>query len=103
LYEQFIRLPLYLDMAPWNLQFRAGQLHYLDKDTMDVTYERLQPYAYQLILSMINFKRAMEDFGRCGSDAETKYGVCESCTHTHSHTHTHTHTHTLSLSLSLSL
>jgi hypothetical protein len=93
LYEQFIRLPLYLDMAPWNLQFRAGQLHYLDKDTMDVTYERLQPYAYQLILSMINFKRAMEDFGRCGSDAETKYGVCESCTHTH------THTHSLSLSL----
>jgi len=75
LYEQFVRLPLYLDMAPWNLQFRAGDLHYLDKDTMDNTFDRFTPHAYQLILAMINYKRALEDFNRCSSDASTKYGV----------------------------
>ncbi len=32
-YDEFLRLPLYEDMAPWNIVFRYGALDYIDYDT----------------------------------------------------------------------
>ena len=32
-YEHFLKLPLYEDMAPWNIVFRYGSLDYIDYDT----------------------------------------------------------------------
>ena len=32
-YAEFVGMPLFEDMAPWNLVFVAGQLAYIDQDT----------------------------------------------------------------------
>ena len=31
LYKQFLKIPVYQDMATWNIQFRGSQLSYVDK------------------------------------------------------------------------
>ena len=73
LYERFIHLPLYEDMAPWNLLFTEGKLHYVDKDTMDSTFDHVLPHGYQILLALMNFKRTVEDFGKCKSKGEVLY------------------------------
>ena len=39
-YDQFLKLPMYEDMAPWNIVFRYGQLDYIDYDTKVVREEK---------------------------------------------------------------
>ena len=34
-YHQFVALPLFQDMAPWNIVFLGGRLDYIDYDTRD--------------------------------------------------------------------
>jgi hypothetical protein len=68
-YKQFIKLPLYEDMAPWNIVFQGPRLDYIDYDTRDVTFDRAVPLAYQVMSVLFNYKRTVEDFGKCGSKA----------------------------------
>ena len=38
-YHNFVALPLYEDMAPWNIVFQGSRMAYIDYDTKDVTYD----------------------------------------------------------------
>ncbi|XP_065176064.1 uncharacterized protein LOC135805873 isoform X1 [Sycon ciliatum] len=77
LYEQFIKMPLYEDMAPWNIIFNGGRLEYIDYDTKDVTFDKMVPAAYQIMSVLMNYRRTVKDFGHCrdhvDSDAKTAY------------------------------
>ena len=66
-YTEFLRLPVYEDMATWNIQFKAGKLVYTDRDTEDQHFEKMVPYAYQILLALMNYKRTLQDFDRCGT------------------------------------
>lgn len=73
-YHQFVSLPLYLDMAPWNIVFVGGRLDYIDYDTKDRTYDRFVVKAYEVMEVLFNYKRTLEDFKKCGSKASNPYG-----------------------------
>ncbi|XP_071119311.1 uncharacterized protein [Haliotis cracherodii] len=73
-YSEFLQLPLYEDMAPWNIVFRAGRLEYIDYDSRDLTFNKMSSAAYQIMAMLMNFKRTVDDFGHCKSDAKTPYG-----------------------------
>eukprot|EP00049_Salpingoeca_infusionum_P002699 m.59005 g.59005 ORF g.59005 m.59005 type:complete len:1652 (-) comp11742_c0_seq1:312-5267(-) len=75
LYEQLLSLEMYLDMAPWNIAFRAGELFYIDYDTKDRSLTKYMPYAYQLMVALLNLQRTVRDFGHCGADGHTPYGI----------------------------
>ena len=62
-------------MATWNIQFRGSKLHYVDRDSMDEDFEKKVPFTYQVVLALMNYKRTVADFGKCGGDFEAKYGV----------------------------
>lgn len=74
-YDLFLRLPLYEDMAPWNIVFRGGGLHYIDFDTKDVTFSAVAKTAYQVMALLMNYERTVKDFGRCGQRGENEYNV----------------------------
>ncbi|XP_041360158.1 uncharacterized protein LOC121376378 isoform X2 [Gigantopelta aegis] len=74
-YGEFLSLPLYEDMAPWNIVFRGGRLEYIDYDTKDVTFNKMAPAAYQIMAMLMNFKRTVSDFGHCNDPAENQYGI----------------------------
>ena len=38
-YHNFVALPLYEDMAPWNIVFQGSRMAYIDYDTKDVTFD----------------------------------------------------------------
>ncbi|KNC48967.1 uncharacterized protein AMSG_04712 [Thecamonas trahens ATCC 50062] len=81
-YDMFLALPLYEDMAPWNIVFRSGQLDYIDYDTKDVTFDDKVGLAYQLLSALMNFERTVKDFGHCGSKAGNgiyNFGHISSC------------------------
>ena len=65
LYKQFVSLPIYEDMAPWNIQFKAGNLQYVDKDSSESSFDWLLPYAYQFLISLINWKETIRQFDHC--------------------------------------
>ena len=74
-YGRFLALPLYEDMAPWNIVFRGPDLDYIDFDTKDVTFDALVPKVYQILSVLMNYKRSVQDFGKCTKDkAKTTYG-----------------------------
>jgi hypothetical protein len=75
LYKEFLEIPLYQDMATWNLQFRGGKLSYVDRDTMDVNFDNYLPFTYKVVLALMNYKRTLDDFGKCGGNFAAKYGV----------------------------
>lgn len=62
-------------------------MEYIDYDTREITFSEDVPKAYQVILFSINitiskvmsvlmnYKRTVEDFKRCGSKAPTVYGI----------------------------
>lgn len=74
-YKKFLRLPLYEDMAPWNIVFMGSDVEYIDYDTRDVNYNLDIPKAYQVMSVLMNYKRTVEDFKKCGSKASTVYGL----------------------------
>jgi hypothetical protein len=72
-YHQFVSLPLYQDMAPWNIVFLGGRLDYIDYDTREKTYDLLVPKAYEVMEVLFNYKRTVEDFKKCGGKAGNPY------------------------------
>jgi len=64
-YTEFINMPTYLDMAPWNIQFSAGSLLYVDKDTMNFTLDIPLQHLYQSMLVSLNYERTVKDFAHC--------------------------------------
>ena len=44
-YHDFVKLPLYEDMAPWNIVFQGPTLDYIDYDTKDKTFSKVMLYA----------------------------------------------------------
>ena len=73
-YESFLRLPLYEDMAPWNIVLQGKAMEYIDYDTRDVTFDVHVRHAYQVLSVLMNYKRTVEDFNKCGGKANTPYG-----------------------------
>jgi hypothetical protein len=73
-YSQFVHLPLYEDMAPWNIVFLGSKLDYIDYDTKDKTYDHLVPKAYEIMEVLFNYKRTVQDFQQCGSKGNINYG-----------------------------
>ena len=72
-YHQFVALPLYQDMAPWNIVFLGDALDYIDFDTRDRTFDHVVPAAFEVMEVLFNYKRTVEDFKRCGSKAPNLY------------------------------
>ena len=68
-----MRLPLYEDMAPWNIVFQGQDLDYIDYDTRDKTFDAYVKKAYQVLSVLMNYKRTVSDFDRCGSKAGNPY------------------------------
>lgn len=50
-------------------------MDYIDYDTRDVTFNKVIPQAYQVMTVLMNYKRTVEDFKRCGSKSSTVYGL----------------------------
>eukprot|EP00605_Chrysophyceae_sp_TOSAG23-4_P000612 GSChrysophyteH1.ASY1.ANO1.689.1 assembled CDS len=75
LFHDFLKLPLYEDMAPWNVVLMGPHLDYIDYDTRDVIFDGDIPKAYRVMSVLMNYKRTVEDFKRCGSKAPTVYGL----------------------------
>lgn len=49
-------------------------MDYIDYDTRDVTFDKFVSKAYQVMAVLMNYKRTVEDFKRCGRKASTLYG-----------------------------
>jgi hypothetical protein len=62
-------------MAPWNLILTGQVLDYVDYDTRDIIFDQDIPKAYLIMSVLMNYKRTVEDFKRCGSKASTVYGL----------------------------
>jgi hypothetical protein len=73
-YHQFVALPLYLDMAPWNIVALGPQLSYIDFDTRDRTFDAGVAQAYQVMEVLFNYKRTLEDFKACKGKGSNPYG-----------------------------
>jgi len=75
LFQSFLNLPLYEDMAPWNIVLMGSKLDYIDYDTKDFTFDLAIPQAYQIMTVLMNYKRTVEDFQRCSHSSNTVYGL----------------------------
>ena len=73
-YKQFVHLPLYEDMAPWNIVMQGPRMDYIDYDTRDRTFDAYVQRAYQTLSVLMNYKRTVKDFAHCGDKASTEYG-----------------------------
>ncbi|KAF4661469.1 hypothetical protein FOZ61_003162 [Perkinsus olseni] len=65
LYREFLSLPLYEDMAPWNIVAVANRLDYIDFDSRGKTFTKAVQQAYMALTILANYKRTVEDFGHC--------------------------------------
>ena len=74
-FNSFLDLHLFEDMAPWNIVFMGQVLEYIDYDTRDVTFDIDIPKSYQIMTVLMNYKRTVEDFKKCGSQSHTIYGL----------------------------
>lgn len=50
-------------------------MDYIDYDTREYTFDKVIPKAYQVMTVLMNYKRTVEDFRKCGSKAGTVYGL----------------------------
>ena len=75
LYAKFLKLPLYEDMAPWNIILSGPNMDYIDYDTRGITYDVEIPDAYKVMTALMNYERSVKDFHKCGSKARTIYGI----------------------------
>lgn len=69
-YSLFLKLPLYEDMAPWNILVTGDSLTYIDYDTREQTFTQDVAKVYRLLEVLMNYKRTVEDFRMCGDAAE---------------------------------
>ena len=74
IYGEFIKLPLYEDMAPWNIALAAGSVEYIDYDTRGKVYDTYVRETYRVLSVLMNYKRTVSDFGMCGESAQNPYG-----------------------------
>ncbi|XP_072169956.1 uncharacterized protein [Diadema setosum] len=74
-YSQFLQLPLYGDMAPWNIVFSGGSLEYIDYDSKQLTFDKVAPAAYQIMAMLMNYRRTVNDFGHCQFDGRNPYNI----------------------------
>ena len=74
IYSEFIKLPLYEDMAPWNIALAAGAVEYIDYDTRGKVYDTYVRETYRVLSVLMNYKRTVSDFGMCGESAQNPYG-----------------------------
>ncbi|KAF4675810.1 hypothetical protein FOL47_007236 [Perkinsus chesapeaki] len=65
LYKEFLSLPLYEDMAPWNIVAVGNRLDYIDYDSRGKTFTKAVQQAYMALTILANYKRTIEDFGHC--------------------------------------
>jgi hypothetical protein len=72
-FRAFVRMPLYLDMAPWNIVFLGPRLDYIDFDTKDRTYDHLVQHAYEVLEVLFNYKRTIQDFQKCAGRGGNPY------------------------------
>jgi tRNA G46 methylase TrmB len=72
-YRLFVKLPLFEDMAPWNIVFEGAQLKYIDYDTRDKTFDSEVVRTYQVLSALMNYKRTVSDFSKCGSKVGNPY------------------------------
>ena len=75
LYGQFLQIPMYQDMATWNIQWASGRLAYVDVDTMDTHLEESLAHAYQVILALMNYERTVADFGKCEKGLRLPFNI----------------------------
>lgn len=74
-FKEFLNLSLYEDMAPWNIVLNGPALAYIDYDTREYTYDKDISKTYQLLSVLMNYKRTIEDFKKCGSKASNLYNL----------------------------
>ena len=76
-YKEFVAMPLFEDMAPWNIVLVGPRLAYIDQDTLDKTFNDAVPRAYQTMSALMNYIRTVQDFGKCGpkSRGGNQYGI----------------------------
>ena len=74
IYRDFVKLPLYEDMAPWNIALAAGSVEYIDYDTRGRVYDAYVRESYRVLSVLMNYKRTVSDFGMCGESAHNPYG-----------------------------
>lgn len=72
-WRKFLELPLYEDMAPWNIVFQGSEMQYIDYDTRQITYDDQVANVYRVLSVLYNYKRTVSDFGKCGEKAKTQY------------------------------
>ena len=53
-------LPLYEDMAPWNIVMQGPRMDYIDYDTRDRTFDAYVQRAYQTLSVLMNYKRTVQ-------------------------------------------
>ena len=68
-YSLFLKLPLYEDMAPWNILLTGSELTYIDYDTKTETFDQDIVKVYRILEVLMNFKRTIGDFNMCGDRA----------------------------------
>lgn len=59
-------------MAPWNIVFLGDRLDYIDYDSRDKTFDAYVEKAYYVLLVLVNYKRTIEDFEKCGDEGDNK-------------------------------
>jgi len=56
LYEEFLKLPLFEDMAPWNIVIIGNSVGYIDYDTRAHTFDKDLESVYRVMSAMFNYK-----------------------------------------------
>mmetsp|Transcript_882 Transcript_882/g.2162 ORF Transcript_882/g.2162 Transcript_882/m.2162 type:complete len:277 (+) Transcript_882:204-1034(+) len=77
MYRQFVKMPLFEDMAPWNIVLVGHDLAYIDQDTQDKTFTASVALAYQTMSALMNYIRTVKDFKHCRGKAKggNLYGI----------------------------
>ena len=70
LYSAFLKLPLYEDMASWNILITGNSVSYIDFDTRAVTFDSDIVKVYRILEVLTNYKRTISDFGKCKERAD---------------------------------
>ena len=74
-FVQFLQLPLFEDMATWNILLTGSSLVYIDFDTKTMTFDKVIPSAFRVMEVLMNYKRTVQDFGKCSTKAKVLYGL----------------------------
>ena len=56
LYSEFLKLPIFEDMAPWNIVIWGSSVGYIDFDTREFTFDEELKSVYRVMSAMMNYK-----------------------------------------------